>query len=529
MSVVGFEGARAYPPSRRELTRISRELGAAYLVEGSLRSANDRVQLSVRLLDALHPNPLWSKRYDISSTGLPGLRVEVVRDLAGQLGVTLSPGERAALAEPATTDPAAYALYLRATEQPHLFKGPDDFRQGMNARLGMLQEAVRRDPDFVLAYCAMAGMHDDMHRASEVIPEERAVDHRSLADVALEKARRLKPQDGNVHLALAYHLQAVNGDPEQARIELDLARLSLPNNAELEQSAGLIAEKQGRWDEAVHAYERSTILEPRDAQNFGFLHEVYRATRRYAAADLALDHFLAVKPVHGGLYHRLLRAMDTLEERADPGPLRDTLATAAPDAVSDDPTDADLFRVTLALLSRDPDAVTRALGTVQQDPIVAEGWTFPKAWFEGLAARMRADTQGADRAFQSARTRLQAALQTAPLSAKTLSLLAVADAHLGRKEDAVREGLRACGMMPREKSALTSPAVACNLAIVYAWTGQPDAALDLLNDLAGRNAGRNFIFQPSYGDFHLNPVWDPLRGDPRFETLVQRLQRTLSP
>ena len=142
---------------------------------------------------------------------------------------------------------------------------------------------------------------------------------------------------------------------------------------------------------------------------------------------------------------------------------------------------------------------------------------------------MRGDRQGADQAFQVARAQLQTALQTTPLSAETLSLLAVTDAYLGRKDDAVREGLRACEMLPREKSALTAPAVACNLAVVYAWTDQADLAFALLDDLASRNAGRNFIFQPSYGDLRLDPVWEPLRGDPRFEPLVQRLRRMTPP
>ncbi len=523
LKVVGYESARFYPPGQRDLRHISEELGVGHLVEGSLTHEGDRVRVTVKLTDAREPSRAWTKEYEETLPNLFAVERQITRDLASQLRAKLSAGEQAILDEPPTLDPAAYRLYLQAIEQPHLFKGPDDFREGMHRRLAMLDEAVRRDANFVLAYCAMAGMHDDLFRASAVLPEERTVDHRSLADAALEKARRLQPDEGRVHLALASHLRAVGGDNEQARIELELARRSLPNDAELEQSAGLTAVRQGRWDEAARAYEKAAGLEPRDTQNLDLLCEVRRAQRRYAQADLALARFLAIKPATGEVYHRLWRAVGPLEERAELEPLRAALAEVTVNNGRDDAADPDIFRFVLALFSRDPETISRSVAAIPRPEVVARGQIYPTAWFDGMAARLRGDPGAARTAFAAARSRLAERFQANPLSGATLSLLAVTDAALGRKEEAVREGQRACEMVPPEKSALHAPAVACNLAIVYAWTDQPDRAFTVLNDLVNRNASLNLVFQPTYGDFRLNPVWDPLRHDPRFEELIQRL------
>ena len=110
-----------------------------------------------------------------------------------------------------------------------------------------------------------------------------------------------------------------------------------------------------------------------------------------------------------------------------------------------------------------------------------------------------------------------------------MSLLAIVDAGLGRKEQAVSEAKQACELTPFSTMNLDAPSSRCNLAIVYAWTGQNDLAFAELDKLIDRPAGNNIMFQPTYGDLRLNPLWDPLRGDPRFEALVKRLAPSSSP
>ena len=124
----------------------------------------------------------------------------------------------------------------------------------MQQRISLLNEAVERDPKFVLAYCELAKAYDKLYQAKDITPvEKRNVDYRALAEAALEKARRVAPDFGPVHLALADHFVLAHNDVEQGRLEIDLARQTMPNSAALETSAGAIARRQGRWDDAVRS------------------------------------------------------------------------------------------------------------------------------------------------------------------------------------------------------------------------------------------------------------------------------------
>ncbi len=529
LRVVSPESARALPPGDLDPSKISQELGVGHLVEGSVRRDGDHLAVEVKLIDpkdAAHP---WTHRYEGNLSDVFGIESEITRELARRLQAPFSSGQASAPAQGMTRDPLAHDLYLRATQGPGFFKGPEDFRRVLNERLALLQRAVERDPDFTLAYCAIAGLHDELFDASSAIVEERAVDHRSLAEVALEKARRLQPSAGEVHKSLAYHLFLVIHDPEQARIELDLARTTMPNDLEIEQTTGRIAEQDGRWEAAARAFEKAAVLEPLDTHNYDELYNIYRCNRRYADADHAAARSLAHLTTVGVVAERLDRATGPLEERADLAPLRAALAALPAEL---DPADAgypDPFRLVLALCEHDPEAVLRILPLTKQPKsigaanIIAGRWVYPKAWFEGVAQRMRGDENAARIAFAAARVELEKTVQSNPRDGRALSLLAVTDAGLGRTEDAVREGRHACDLTTPAKTAITAPAVACQLAVVYAWTGQLDQAFALLDDLVRHTAGKNLLFQPSYGDLRLNPLWDPLRADPRFEPLVRQI------
>jgi Flp pilus assembly protein TadD len=154
---------------------------------------------------------------------------------------------------------------------------------------------------------------------------------------------------------------------------------------------------------------------------------------------------------------------------------------------------------------------------------VFNGVKYPKSWYEGLAARMRGDKKGAQAAFAAARLEVEKAVLADASDGRALSLLAMIDAGLGRQEQAVQEAEHACDLVTFENSGPSAPIVRCNLAVVYAWNGQFDFAISELDQLVNRPAGTNLPAQPTYGDFRRNPLWDPLRSDPRFEALVQRL------
>ena len=139
---------------------------------------------------------------------------------------------------------------------------------------------MARDPNFVLAYCDLANTHDALtHYRATATVEERAVDHRALAEAALAQAQRLRPDAGEVHLAAAKHFSQTASNIDPARIEVDLARRTLPNNAEVGATDGVIARSQNRWDDALRCLQKAVALEPRDASDLFTLANTYRCSR----------------------------------------------------------------------------------------------------------------------------------------------------------------------------------------------------------------------------------------------------------
>jgi len=527
MKVIGTQSTRSYLPGKnRNLPAIGHELGVEHLLEGSVWRDNGQVRLSLRLVNTRDGNHPWIETYECRVSDVFAMQSEITRAVAARLHARFSVPEKTEVDQSPTKDPAAYDLYLRAREGRTLLENEADVRRDSEHKIALLNEAVTRDPSFTLAYCELAKAHGriSFYKAGATA-EELAVDHRSLAEVALQKARRLQPDLGELHLAQAFHFLYVTRDLDQARIETELARRTLPNNAELEFIAGLVARRQGLWDEAIRCLERAATLDPRAKRYPYTLAETYRLLRRYKDYDRTMDQVLAmptsVKP--GTL--TVERAVGDFEGRGDIGALR-TAVAAASAANNLDQEDLDLYGVLLPLWNRDLDGLLRNLSAMHADGVTIAGIHYPRSWFEALAARILGDASKAESAFAAARVQAASAVLADSISNRKLSLLAMTDAGLGRREEAVEEARRAYDMA--SNVAIDAPVAACNLAIVYAWTDQSDLALAVLEEWITRPAGANQPNQPTYGDFQLNPVWDPLRSNARFQALVQRLAPSTS-
>jgi serine/threonine protein kinase len=524
VKVIGARSTRSYTSGKdRDFRAIARELGVGHLLEGTLARESGHVRVALRLFDRRDPTHPWSEEYQRPVKDLFALQGEITRAVANHLRAHLSPDETRSLNLAPTTDLPAYDLYLQARA---MVAGSETsltpFFANRKRAIALLEQAVARDPSFVLAYCQLAEWHDDLYFQRNVGPrEELTVDHRSLAEIALEKARRLQPDSGPVHRELAIHALMINHDVDEAALQIQLARQSLPNDAQVESTAGRVARRQDDWEEALRCFERAVSLEPRDVNLRTLFANTARAMRRYDEFDHQMANAIALTAPDKLGPLPIERTFGRLEATADIIPLRKAFV-AQTAAHQLDPSDELTARAVIALWSHDLNAISDLVSS-EHEPVSFNGVEYPDAWFVALAARIRGDDVAAKTAFTKARPQMEKFALAQPTEGTSLSVLAMIDAGLGRKEEALEEAKRACDLDTFKTNNLDAVTVRCHLAVVYAWTGAKDPAIGELEKLADRPAASHAICQVTYGDLRLNPFWDSLRDDPRFEALVQRL------
>jgi TolB-like protein/Tfp pilus assembly protein PilF len=495
--------------AQQNLRTIANELGVAHVLEGSVQRAGGRVRVNAQLIDARTDTHLWAERFDRDVADVFAIESEVAGEIVAQLKSKISLEEKAAIEERPTADLAAYDLYAHAKtliDRGILGEPSKDLVEAVR----LLDEAVKGDPSFFLAYYELAHAHDFIYQLG--------LDHTparlALADAAIQSLRRLRPDAGETHLALARHLYFGYLDYDHARQELSAAHQALPNNAEAFLLTAFIDRRQGRWEDSINNFERASQLDPRDVYILQQFSETYNALRRYTDTGAVLDRALTIAP--NDIFMRTQRAKVGLSSQADTKPLHGTIQTMLTENRNATPVIAGEWLL-LAFYERDADAALRAFAGMPPEGCYDGSIPFPNAWGEGLVARMRGDQQAARAAFAKARTELEKVVHNLPDYAQAICALGVVDAALGNKEDAIREGHRAVELMPVSKNAIEGPLLIKYLAVIYAWTGEKDRAFRRL-DKAVHLPG-----YLSYGELRLHPIWDPLRGDPRFEKIVASL------
>ena len=502
-SVMQYKNAATH-----NLREIAQQLGVAHVLEGSVQRAGNRVRVTAQLIDARTDTHLWAERYDRDLADVFAIQTEIAKKIADQLQAKMSVSEKAAIEKAPTTDLLAYDLYLRAQA---LFADTSDAihaRQKLPEAARLLDEAVGRDPRFVQAWCLLSRVHSVAYfRGHDHTPARL-----DFAKAALDAAMRLEPNAGEIHLALANYYYHGFRDYKHARSELTIAAQTLPNNAEVFQYTGFIDRREGHWAAATQNMERALELDPR---NFFILQQLaltYWSQRRYADEARTYDRALTIVPADPNT--RILRALVALDWRADIKPFQTTLATL----VAENPSVApDIDPPLYALCERTATAAGRALTNYPPEGVAINGVNYPHAYWEGVVARLQGDSAKARTAFTAARTEVEKVVKQQPDFAAALSLLALVDAGLDRKEEALREGRRACELLPISKDAIDGADLAINLAQIYAWSGEKDLAIEQIAELA------RVPSKLSYGLLKLHPYWDSLRGDPGFETIVASL------
>jgi TolB-like protein/class 3 adenylate cyclase/Flp pilus assembly protein TadD len=510
-SVMQYKVVRA-----RNLREIGRQLGVAHVLEGSVQQSNNRIRVNAQLIDARTDAHLWAQTYDREVADVFAIQSEIAAAIADQLKVQLSPQEKAALAQPATSDLLAQRLYIQALQLVVLASNPDA-KESMLQAIPLLEEAIARDPKFLRAYGLLYTAHIDLYwQGFEHTPERL-----EMARATVERAAQVNPDAGEVHLARADYAYKAFRDYDRARAELDLARAALPNDPIAYIYAGAIDRRQGRFTESIRNWEHGLELDP---LNYRYAIETaftYQGVRRFPEAAALFERAVSIRP--SDQFARTQLAQISFFERGDLEPLRKCLAAI----LDNDPKAATEIANSLfysSLATRDQAGVIRALQSIRgeglRDLYYNSLWS--RDWFVGIAARTFGDEARAQRAFAAARVIEEKNVRDQPNYPQAWSRLGLIDAALGRKEEAIREGRHAMELVPVSKDALDGPSYVTNLAMIYAWTGEKDLALDQLEISAKIPGG------VMYGELKLYPQWDSLRGDLRFEQIVASLASPLA-
>ena len=497
----------------RNLREIGQQLGVAHVLEGSVQRANNRVRVNAQLIDARTDKHLWAKTYDRELADVFAIETELAQLIANELQAKLSASEKASVEEKPTHDLTAYDFYVRAAYWIDSAPVSSTPRNDLSTAVDFLNQAIARDPTFVLAYCRLAAAHDAFYF--------QGVDHTSarlaLAQSAIDSAFQLKPDSGEAHLALASHLYYGYFDFDRARAELAIAQRTLPNNPDVFFLSGIIDRRQSRWADAVRNLKRAAELDPRNVFTLSGLGVTYWQLRDYEQVKTTMTRISAVDP--NRIDVRLARGSIDVAQRADTRSLDDEIEKILAEDPVQAETDDDFkqSRFYLALVSRNPATLDQALAALPEENSLGDDFVFNRDFWRGLIARMKGDDAVARARFTAARTGQEKKVRARPDSAPYLGGLGLIDAGLGRKEEALTEGRRAVELAPLAKNSIDGAAALTDFAMICAWSGERTLAIEQLEALAKIPAG------PSYGDLRLHPLWDPLRGDPRFEKIVASL------
>jgi serine/threonine protein kinase/tetratricopeptide (TPR) repeat protein len=490
----------------RDLREIAKTLGVSHVVEGSVQRAGGRIRVSAQLIDARNDTHLWAEHYDRDVSDVFAIQTEIAQQIANQLQAKLSTAEKAAIAERPTTDPVAYAYYTKAKEidiYSNWESGENE--KAAKQKVELLEKATQRDPNFALAYCKLAKAQID-------------IENFELAKKAAETALRLRPDLPESHLTLArYYWLAPDSilgvDREaaygRARDELAIVRRMLPNDAEALLIDATIGRRQNRWDASLANLQKASELDPGNGEVAYRLEQIYFEMRRYSQLEQFIKKGAARRGPLGPLEDPFNWLPMMKLAQGDP--------VAAQSLLEEVPPEYDPgrwiwdIRFKTVLYLRDYDAANRVIAATPAD--FADG-----NWAYGQIARARGDKQKAMAAFAAAREKMEAQRGDKPKDADYFAGVAKLDAGLGRKEEAMREAQQAVELMPIAKDSLNGPALVANLALVYAWTGERDRALEQLEKVAAIPGHEHDAV--TYGDLRFNPSWDSLRGDPRFDKIV---------
>lgn len=512
LKVISRTSTMRYASRPDNLREIARQLGVANILEGSVQRASGTMRVNVQLIEAESDSHLWAESYDRDIKNIFSVESEVAQSVADALKATLLPAESARVADVPTKNPAAYDLFLKGQylfNQLQTSASKDPVADG-KAATDFYRRAVTADPNFALAYARLSYLESYLHwygvdNSTAVIEDARA---------AAEQALALQPDLPEAHLAMGYVHYWCHRDYAAALREFSIARASLPNNAEVMAAIGYVHRRQGDAARGVPEIQQAMALDPRNSLLPREIANSYTALRRYAEADAAYARSLAIFP--GDIEAQEQRAASMMYSGDIAAAAR---ILAAIPADTDPQGSVSLLRYKLAMTTRQPDAALAALA--HSPDWLMTRWEHslaPLSLLRAQALALKGETGPARDAFLKAEQELQTLLDKPHELADAQSYLGLVYAGLGQKEAALKAGRAAVDLLPMSHDVIVGAFYLERLARVEAEVGETQSAIDHLKQLLSSSGGETV----SVATLRIDPVWDPMRDDPRFKALLAK-------
>jgi TolB-like protein/Tfp pilus assembly protein PilF len=514
LKVISRTSTQHYKSAPENLPEIARQLGVAHILEGSVQKSGDAVRVNVQLIKAANDSHLWADTYDRKLTDIFSVESEVAKAISDQLRAHLSSREEQVIAEKPTDNPEAYDAYLRGLAYT-LKAGADDPVNALGAQK-YLKEAVRLDPKFALAWALLSYVDSRGYLTLNLQP---TVALREEARQAVDTALTLQPNLGEAILAKGYYHYACLKDYDTAVRYFEQARPLLPNSSRIPEYLAYLERRRGQWERSESYFNEAERLDPRNAFLLTQHALSYQCLRRFPEALRKLDQVLNITPDD----------IDTLVFKAATfqaeGDLPRAAALLAPLHPNADQTLALETQVGQAILERRPAPIIARLKEILAKPDPALGFLNGELRFWlGWAQEVAGDHAAAQESWKQARSELEPFLRQQPENWVLIGDLALTNMGLGDKTAAFAFVEKAIAVNPIEKDPMDGPGSIEILARVTARMEEPDRAISALQKLLSTpyesplNAA-NVPLTPAL--LRLDPMFDPLRNDPRFQKLAE--------
>src|SRR5262249_23977568 len=477
LKVISHTTVRQYKSGvPRNLREIGKQLGVTHILEGSVQRAGDRLRIAAHLIDAHTDSQIWTETYDRTAADLFAIQSELAESIVAQLQAKLSAQQKAEIEQRPTQDLVAFELYLRAKQIVDSYLIANDVRAALLSALQSLDQAIKRDPDFVSAYSYIARANSLLY----FFDLDPTPDRILLAEAAVKAALRLRPDSAEAHFAMADFLFRCRRDYDGALKELAIARPGLPNDTAFFILSGYINRRRNNWPQAERDFSTAVSLDPRNPNAYNLLADTYNLQRKHLLAAQVYDRVLAAGERTPIVFYR--RDSAIFNGTGNSTEMRQVLSENPDMDIGGGQTP---FRVYLALIDGNIAEAERVLAVSPREDFQDIDYSFyyPRAWFEAMIARAKGDSARANAAFATARAILEQRLAVKPEDARTIAVLAQVDANLGYKELAIQEAKHAVDLMPVSKDIYDGALVLEGLAQVYTWTNEPDSAIELLQKL----------------------------------------------